>query len=97
MRPLGEGYELAVVLGWSAEPVLALFLGGFALGAAARRHGIDARIAQTALRLSGGRRLALVALTAAATALLSMWMSNIAAAAMMLSAVQPPAHRNARR
>ncbi|HEX7176349.1 MAG TPA: DASS family sodium-coupled anion symporter [Pyrinomonadaceae bacterium] len=89
MQPLSEDFSLAKVLGWSAEPVLALFLGGFALGVAARRHGIDALIAQVALRLSGGRRLALVALTAAVTACLSMWMSNIAAAAMMISAVHP--------
>lgn len=89
MQPLGEEFRLTEVLGWSAEPVLALFLGGFALGAAARRHGIDARIAQVTLRISGGRRLALVAFVAAATAFLSMWISNIAAAAMMLSAVHP--------
>ncbi|HYH86862.1 MAG TPA: DASS family sodium-coupled anion symporter [Pyrinomonadaceae bacterium] len=89
LQPLSEEFRLGRVLGWSAEPVLVLFLGGFALGVAARRHGIDARLAQIALRLSGGRRLALLALTAAATAFLSMWMSNIAAAAMMLSAAHP--------
>jgi sodium-dependent dicarboxylate transporter 2/3/5 len=89
LQPLSEDFRLAKVLGWSAEPVLALFLGGFALGVAARRHGLDARIAKAALKLSGGRRLALVALVAAVTACLSMWMSNIAAAALMISAVHP--------
>ena len=85
----GEQFTLARVLGWSANPVLALFLGGFALSVAASRNGIDNLIARLAVRLSGGHRLALVALVIAATATLSMWMSNIAAAAMMLVALHP--------
>ncbi len=89
LGPLGEEFGLQPVLGWSAEPVLALFLGGFALSAAASRYGIDAWIARLAVQLSRGRRLALLALTATATATLSMWMSNIAAAAMMIAALHP--------
>lgn len=85
----GEQFHLARVLGWSANPVLALFLGGFALSVAASRHGIDKLIARFAVRLSGGHRLGLLALVIAATATLSMWMSNIAAAAMMLAALHP--------
>jgi sodium-dependent dicarboxylate transporter 2/3/5 len=89
LGPLGEEFGLRRVLGWSADPVLALFLGGFTLSVAAGRYGIDTWIARIAVRLSGGRRLALLALTATATATLSMWMSNIAAAAMMLAALRP--------
>lgn len=63
--------------------------GGFTLGVAASRHGIDSLIARVAVRLSGGHRLRLMALVIAATATLSMWMSNIAAAAMMLAALHP--------
>jgi sodium-dependent dicarboxylate transporter 2/3/5 len=85
----GEQFRIARVLGWSANPVLALFLGGFALSVAASRHGIDNLIARWAVRLSRGHRLGLVALVMAATAMLSMWMSNIAAAAMMLVALHP--------
>lgn len=85
----GQQFHLSRVLGWSANPVLALFLGGFALSVAASRHGIDNLIARLAVRLSGGHRLGLVALVMAATAMLSMWMSNIAAAAMMLVALHP--------
>ncbi|HYH45571.1 MAG TPA: SLC13 family permease, partial [Thermoanaerobaculia bacterium] len=77
------------VLGWSADPVLALFLGGFTLSAAASRYGIDSWITRHAVRLSRGRRLALLALAILATATLSMWMSNIAAAAMMIAALHP--------
>ncbi|HET6893376.1 MAG TPA: DASS family sodium-coupled anion symporter [Pyrinomonadaceae bacterium] len=85
----GEQFQMARVLGWSANPVLALFLGGFILSVAASRHGIDNLIARFAVRISGGRRLGLVTLVIAATAMLSMWMSNIAAAAMMLAALHP--------
>lgn len=74
------------VLAWSADPVLVLFLGGFALAAAAERQGADRLLVAGTLRLAGGRATRVVALAAGATALLSMWMSNIAAAALMLGA-----------
>jgi sodium-dependent dicarboxylate transporter 2/3/5 len=74
------------VLAWSADPVLVLFLGGFALAAAAERQGVDRLLVARTLRLAGGRATRVVALAAGATALLSMWMSNIAAAALMLGA-----------
>jgi sodium-dependent dicarboxylate transporter 2/3/5 len=85
----GDQFQLTRVLGWSANPVLALFLGGFALSVAAHRYGIDSLIARLAVRLSRGSQLLLLILTAAATASLSMWMSNIAAAAMMIAALHP--------
>ena len=85
----GDQFQLTRVLGWSANPVLALFLGGFTLSVAASRYGIDALIARLAVRLSRGSKLLLLVLTAAATASLSMWMSNIAAAAMMIAALHP--------
>jgi solute carrier family 13 (sodium-dependent dicarboxylate transporter), member 2/3/5 len=85
----GDQFQLTRVLGWSANPVLALFLGGFALSVAASRYGIDNLIARLAVRLSRGSKLLLLILTAAATAALSMWMSNIAAAAMMIAALHP--------
>ncbi len=77
------------VIGWSLDPVLALFLGGFALAAAASAHGADRAVATLAIRLSGGRPVRLVVLVAVATAVLSMWMSNVAAAALMLAALRP--------
>jgi len=88
----GDQFQLTRVLGWSANPVLALFLGGFALSVAARRYGIDSLIARLAVRLSRGSKLLLLILTATATASLSMWMSNIAAAAMMIAALHPMFH-----
>jgi sodium-dependent dicarboxylate transporter 2/3/5 len=89
LQPFGEEFRFASVLSWSADPVLALFLGGFTLSVAASRYGIDARVAHLAIKFSHGRRLVLLALIVASTAALSMWMSNIAAAAMMIAALRP--------
>jgi sodium-dependent dicarboxylate transporter 2/3/5 len=69
--------------------VLALFLAGFALAAAASAQGADRAVAALALRLSRGRPVRLVVLVALATAVLAMWMSNVAAAALMLAALRP--------
>lgn len=84
-----EKFSLLAILRWSADPVLALFLGGFALAAAAQRHGIDRMLASFALRRAGLSATRLIAASALATALLSMWMSNVAAAALMLNAFKP--------
>jgi sodium-dependent dicarboxylate transporter 2/3/5 len=89
LQPFGDEFRLVNVLGWAADPVLALFLGGFALSVAASRYGIDDQIARIAVKLSNGRRLRLLVLVASATAILSMWMSNIAGAAMMIAALHP--------
>ncbi|MES2645045.1 MAG: SLC13 family permease [Myxococcota bacterium] len=77
------------VLGWVADPVLALFFGGFVLGEAARVHGIDRKLAAAAVRHTHGHPRRLVAAIALTTAFLSMWMSNIAAAALMVACVRP--------
>lgn len=71
------------------DPVLALFFGGFALSAAAARTGIDSWMAHGALKLSRGKPLLLALWVTAATAAMSMWMSNIAAAAMMVAGLRP--------
>jgi sodium-dependent dicarboxylate transporter 2/3/5 len=76
-------------LTWFADPVLLLFLGGFALAAAAERQGADRALAVLTVRLSRGRAARLVVLAAGATALLSMWISNIAAAALLFGTLRP--------
>ncbi len=81
--------EPRLVLGWMADPVLALFFGGFVLGEAARVHGIDRVLAAAAVRHTEGRPRRLVAGLAGMTAFLSMWMSNIAAASLMFACVRP--------
>lgn len=93
---LGPEFRLDRVVAWSADPILILFLGGFFLAAAARRQGADLRVASLTVRTAQGRPMRLVALAALATAGLSMWMSNIAAAALMLGALQPILEREPR-
>nr|HMQ72236.1 SLC13 family permease [Rubrivivax sp.] len=47
----------AAALAPFANPVIFLFLGGFALAAALQRHGLDRALASGGMRLAGGRRL----------------------------------------
>ncbi len=85
-----------------ANPVIFLFMGGFALAAALTRHGIDREIGQAVLKIAGTHPLRAAYLLFAATAFMSMWISNTATAAMMLpvalgvaSRFHDPQHRNA--
>ena len=92
------GPTLAVVLGISGardafgpfgDPVIFLFLGSFLLAEALRVHGLDRRIALAILSAPGvaaspARLRVAVGLV---TAVISMWISNTATAAMMLPIV----------
>ena len=89
LAPLDAAFTAWAVLAWSADPVLLLFLGGFSLAAAARAQQLDRRLAALALRLACGDAWRLVVATGVATWGAAMWMSNIAAAAMMLAALAP--------
>jgi solute carrier family 13 (sodium-dependent dicarboxylate transporter), member 2/3/5 len=76
--------DVRTALSGFANPVIGLFLGGFALAAALSVHGIDRWIAHRLMTLARGNAMAAALLLALATSLLSMWISNTAAAAMML-------------
>ncbi|MCL1044347.1 DASS family sodium-coupled anion symporter [Shewanella electrodiphila] len=67
-----------------ANPIIYLFFGGFVLAAALNHQGIDKLIAQKVLQLSKGKLSIACFLLFAVTAVLSMWISNTATAAMML-------------
>ena len=77
IAPLGK------VLPPYAADVIFLFMGGFIIGLAIERWGLDRRIAFFTLRLVGARPGAIVGGFMAVTAFLSMWVSNTACAAMM--------------
>jgi sodium-dependent dicarboxylate transporter 2/3/5 len=74
---------LSKVLPPYASDVIFLFMGGFIIGLAIQRWGLDRRIAFFTLRLVGARPGAIVGGFMAVTAFLSMWVSNTACAAMM--------------
>jgi len=64
--------------------VIYLFLGGFVLALAIQRWGLDRRIAFQTLKWVGTKPTAIVAGVMGSTAVVSMWVSNTATAAMMV-------------
>src|SRR5918995_3682273 len=81
--PLFGIAPLSKVLPPYAADVIFLFMGGFIIGLAIERWGLDRRIAFFTLKLVGARPGAIVGGFMAVTAFLSMWVSNTACAAMM--------------
>lgn len=68
-----------------ADPIIFLFIGGFILAEAMFVHGVDRRIAYTALsrRIIGSSGARILFVYGAVTTTLSMWISNTATTAMM--------------
>src|SRR5688572_10906761 len=68
-----------------ADPVIFVFIGGFILAEAMFVHGVDRRIAYTALsqRFVGASAGRILIVYGGVTTALSMWMSNTATTAMM--------------
>jgi sodium-dependent dicarboxylate transporter 2/3/5 len=73
------------VLAPFADPVIFLFIGGFMLAEAMFVHGLDRRVAYTALssRLVGTSAARALIVYGAVTTVISMWISNVATTAMM--------------
>ncbi len=67
-----------------ANPIIFLFMGGFALAAALQKHSLDRAFAVKVLSLSRGKPLPAIVLLFFITALLSMWISNTATVVMMM-------------
>lgn len=67
-----------------ADPTIFLFFGGFALATALHIQELDRMIANKIMALAQGKLSLAVIYLLAVTALLSMWISNTATAAMML-------------
>lgn len=89
LGPMSKEFSLTEVLKWAANPVLLLFFGGFTFGVAAARFGLDTFISQLVVKWARGKSIYLILLVVSATAFMSMWMSNIAAAAMMIASLHP--------
>ncbi len=83
----GPGYRQ--VLAAAADPVLVLFFGGFLLARAATKEGLDQAMSALLLRPFGGGPRAVLLGLILATALFSMWMSNTATTAMMMTLLTP--------
>lgn len=77
-------YNVEEALKSFSNPIIFLFLGGFALATALRVQGLDRFIANQLISLSRGSMFVATIMLFIATAFLSMWISNTATAAIML-------------
>ena len=66
------------------DPIIVLFLGGFILARAFSRYKLDQLISQRILQVVGHRTTPIMLAMMALSAILSMWMSNTASAALLL-------------
>jgi sodium-dependent dicarboxylate transporter 2/3/5 len=84
---LGGVVDVKTAMTGFADPLIFLFLGGFALAAALSAQGLDRWIAQRIVRAGQGGFVRVSLLVFATTALISMWMSNTATTALMIPLV----------
>ena len=79
----------ARIMSSMADPVVMLFLGGFVLAIMAERYGLDVVIARALLKLFGTNPRFVLLGFLLIIAVFSMFMSNTATAAMMLTLLAP--------
>jgi sodium-dependent dicarboxylate transporter 2/3/5 len=77
------------VMATFADPVIMLFIGGFVLAIAATKTGLDAQLAKVLLKPFGTRSEMVLLGFLLITGLFSMFVSNTATAAMMLTFLTP--------
>ena len=77
------------VMGCFADPVIMLFIGGFILAIAATKTGLDAQLAKSMLKPFGTKSENVLLGFLVITGLFSMFVSNTATAAMMLTFLTP--------
>jgi sodium-dependent dicarboxylate transporter 2/3/5 len=85
----GESLDYTQILGTFASPIIILFLGGFFLAMAATKYRLDQNLARVLLAPFGHQPKFVMLGIMLITAIFSMFMSNTATTAMMLSIVAP--------
>lgn len=86
---LGTAVSYKAIMHSFADPIIMLFLGGFILGIAATKTGLDMMLARTLLKPFGTQSRFVLLGFLLVTALFSMFLSNTATAAMMLMFLAP--------
>ncbi len=90
---LGDAFGTVInyksIMASFADPVVMLFLGGFALAIGATKCGLDVNLARVMLKPFGTRSEIVLLGFMIITAVFSMFMSNTATAAMMLTILAP--------
>ena len=93
LRPNGVMPDNAIsykaIMAAFADPTIMLFMGGFVLAIAATKYKFDAALAKVMMKPFGNKPHMVMLGFIIITALFSMFMSNIATAAMMLAILTP--------
>lgn len=82
-----NGYQ--IFLAPFANPIIMLFFGGFVLAAALHKHHIDEWLVQKLIRIFGTKPFWLLMGFVMTTGFVSMWISNTATTAMMITMISP--------
>ena len=85
----GETLQSREIISTFASPIIMLFLGGFFLAIAASKYSLDINMARLLLKPFGTKPHAVMLGFMLTTAVFSMFMSNTATTAMMLSILAP--------
>jgi sodium-dependent dicarboxylate transporter 2/3/5 len=93
LQPLFGIQDFSSALAPFFSPVVVLLLGGFLLAIAVDKHDLDERLGEALLSRLGSKPRWIVLGLMLGTALLSMWISNTAAAALMITVAIPVANR----
>lgn len=86
---LGTLIKSKAIMATFADPIIILFLGGFVMAIAATKAGLDFRLARTLLRPFGHKSEMVLLGFILITGTFSMFVSNTATAAMMLTFLAP--------
>ena len=86
---IGELMDSKHIMASSADPTIMLFLGGFILAAAATKSGLDVLLARNLIRPFGTKSENVLLGFLLITGIFSMFVSNTATAAMMLTFLTP--------
>jgi sodium-dependent dicarboxylate transporter 2/3/5 len=86
---VGSLLSYKAIMATFADPVIMLFIGGFILAIAATKTGLDAQLAKALLRPFGSKSENVLLGFLLITGLFSMFVSNTATAAMMLTFLTP--------
>jgi sodium-dependent dicarboxylate transporter 2/3/5 len=86
---VGQLLSHKAIMASFADPIIMLFIGGFVLAIAATKTGLDAQLAKVLLKPFGTRSEMVLLGFLLVTGLFSMFVSNTATAAMMLTFLTP--------
>ena len=86
---IGEMTNYKSIMAAFADPVIMLFLGGFVLAFAATKVGLDVQLAKVMLKPFGNKPKTVLLGVLLVIGIFSMFMSNTATAAMMLTFLTP--------